>query len=417
MRVIQQLIVVLLMGGLFGVPPVFAQRVSDWVGVWRLSFGQSDEAGTIHWVLSEDQGKFSAKQYSDTWRSGTVTVKEVDSSKLVISSQFSGYKVSATVTRQGDQFSGIWKLVHAQFSADKPVTGLRVVKANHWEPLEGIRKIQDASGLADVSSALKKAAVAKDLKAFTAAWDTDIGATYYLFLQDFWDPDPARKSQKLGSLYRLLKSKSFEANVKTTAALRNEIVNLIKAKQPDYYFSNPTVIVPTLSSADVRVIDVVDGKVYVKAEVPEKPSAPPAKARLKWLFAREHLEMAFLTKFPLQVRVLPIELVRKGVASYMAADLVGVSLPDILATSPAKAEEFAGRLDFYRKGLAAVGNSEPEDIGRKFADDPLKPRQILDMVGYKFGQQVATRFTPAELLKLDRGRLLELAENFLKSGS
>ena len=402
------------MGGLFGVPPLFAADPGDWVGVWSLSFGNSEE-GTVRWVIANDQGKLSAQQYNSTWRTVAITSTFSESS-LTVTSRPGAYKISATVTREGDRFSGTWKLLHPQFGAEQPVTGVRVVKANHWDPLEGIRRLEDPAGIVDICSALRKSAAGKDFQKFAAGWDTEIGGPYYLFLESFWDPDPARKSEKLRRLYSLLRSGQFQDNVKKVLALRTEVTQLVKDKDSSFYFANPTVVVPTFSSEKASAMDVVDGKVYVTAEVPQQL---PARSypRMKWMMAKEQLKLAFLARFPLQMRAAPIELIREGISAYLAADLVKVSLVEILGTTPAQAKESVARLADYRKVLGQVGSAEVEQVKAHFRDDPLSGRQIIDMVGYKFGEQVVKRFKAEELAKLDRGRLLELVNNYLQSGS
>ncbi len=415
MRIARQVIVALLVGGLFGVPPLFGQTPSDWAGVWSISFPDAPESSG-HWVISNEGAKVLVQQYDTAWQPETVTVNKVDTTALSITRQERGFKVVLTVTRQGDRLSGISKLVHVQYTKEQQVNGLRVIKANHWEPLEGVRSIADAAGLADVSSVLRKAALGKNLQKFLAAWDSEIGGPYYVFLDRFWDPDPARKSEKLRQLYQMLRSSQFAENLKTALALRAQVVQLVKDKQPSFYFANPTVVLPSLSSADASVIDVVKGKIHIKMEVPEKLPAG-ARARLKWLIAREEIKLGFLVRFPLQVRTAPIEMIRQGISGYLAADLVGVSLPDLLGTVPPKVQESLTRLDTYRKVMGESGNTEIEQIRLTSLGESLTGRQIVDLVGYKFGEQVLKRFNAEELAKLDRARLLELGENYLRSGN
>jgi len=366
-------------------------------------------------VISKENEKFSVQQFDKAWRPESARITSVNETGLSITHQARGYKLIMTVTRQGDALSGTSKLVHVQASKEQKMGGRRVVKANHWDPLEGVRKLQDAAGLADVASALRKDALARNLEQFMAAWDSEIGGPYYVFIDRFWDPDPAQKTEKLRRLYQLLRSNQFAKNLKTAVSLRTQVVQGIKDKLPSYYFTNPTIVVPSLSSADVSAIDVVEGKVHIRMEIPEKLPAV-AQSRLKWLIAREHIQMVFLVNFPLQTRTAPIELIRRGIAGYLAADLVKVSLPELLGTTPAKSEAALARVDSYRKAIVEIGNTEAAHVRLTSPGEPLTGRQIVDMVSYKFGEQVSKRFKPEEIAKLDRDRLLELIQNYLKAG-
>lgn len=398
------------MGGLFGAPPLFGQTRSEWVGVWRLSFRESPET-TAYWVISDENAKVSVQQYDGAWRPEPVTVAKVDNTSLSATYHGRGYKLVITANRQGDQFSGTSRLVHVQYSKDQPITGSRVVKMNHWEPLEGIRKLQDSAGVADVSSALRKAALGRNLQKFVADWDSEIGGPYYAFLDTFWDADPARKSDKLRRLHQTLRSGRFAENVKAALALRTQVVQLIKDKQSTFYFSNPTVVVPSLTTADVSAVDVDTGKIHIRIEVPAQLPAAD-RPRLKWLIAREHIKLGFLARFPLEMKTTPIDLIRVGISGYLAADLFGIPLPDLLGTTSPKVQESLTRLDTYRKAIATSGNLAIDMPG-----DPLTGRQIAEIVSYKFGEQVVKRFKAEELAKLERARLLELAENYLRPGS
>ncbi len=403
------------MGGLFGVPPLFGQTRSEWVGVWHLSFRDAPET-TAYWVISDENAKVSVQQYDGAWRSEPVTVTKVDNTSLSATYHGRGYKLVITVTRQGDQFSGTSKLVHVQYSKDQPITGSRVVKTNHWEPLEGIRKLQDSAGVADVSSALRKAALGMNLQKFIADWDFEIGGPYYVFLNTFWDSDPARKSEKLRRLHQTLRSGQFVENIKAALALRTQVVQLIKDKQSSFYFSNPTVVVPSLTTAGVSAIDVEGGKIHIRMEVPAQ-LPPAARPRLKWLIAREHIKLGFLARFPLEMKTTPINLIRVGISGYLAADLLGITLPDLLGTTSPKVQESLARLDTYRKAMAKSGNADIEQMKLGSPGDPLAEGQIADLVCYKFGEQVVKRFKVEELAKLERTRLLELADNYLQPGS
>jgi hypothetical protein len=415
MRTARQVIVALLVGGLFGVPPLFGQTTSDWVGVWRLFFKENPEA-TAYWVISSENAKISIQQYDATWRSENVTVTNVNGTSLSATYHGRGYKLLMTVTMQGDRFSGTSNLVHVQYKKEEPISGVRVVKTNHWDPLEGIRKLEDPAGVADVSSALRKAALGMAPQKFIAAWDSEIGGPYYVFLDQLWDPDPAQKSEKLRRLYRILRSNQFAENVKTTLALRAQVVKLIKDKQSSFYFANPTVVLPSLGSADVSAMDLTSGKIHIKMEVPAQ-LASADRPRLKWLIAREQIKLGFLLRFPLQLRTTPIDLIRMGISGYLAADLLGISLPDLLNVTAPKVQESLAHLDAYRKAMANGGNGGIERINLASAGDPLAGQQIAELVCYKFGEQVASRFKVEELAKLERTRLLELANNFLHPGS
>ncbi len=408
---IREVIVVIILGGLFGVPPLFAQTIDDWTGLWRVRVGKDAEP-KFHWAISSEQGKLLVTQYDAAWKSQPLRVEKVDGDELDVTFQQGGRRTTVSVTRKGEQLSGTLKWRHVQFSVDEPVTGEKVVAANHWEPLEAVRRIENPEGVANVAAELIKAADGKSFKEFETAWGAEIGGPYYRFLQEYWILDPARRSEKLERLYRVLKSNQFKTNLKDFVAARNEVVRRIRDERPAFYLANPTIVLPSLEPASVSVIDAGAGKVYIRADVPEKLGSL-SNPRLKWMIGKEQMKLALLGKFPFQVRAVSVELVREGVSGYLAADLLKVPLSDVLGTKPAKTEESVAKLESYRQGLAKLHRVEPELVSKTFAGDALNARQIVDLVGYKFGEQVASRFKPDEIAGLDRGRLLELVNSFL----
>jgi hypothetical protein len=380
-------------------------------GVWRLRSSDPDTQRPVHVVVSIDQGKVDISYFDGWWRGQKLLVEEAEEGSVKARGQGKS-KLLVELARKGEQASGTVSFLHPQFPVSYTLSGFRVISSPAWEPLEGLRRHEDRDHLVDLNRILIEAASKNSFEQFREKFQNDVAGEFYCFLEEQLYGDSGLILPKLKEMFDLVRRPEFRASAEKFARLRKEVAGQLKKEIPAFSLANMTLALPANTGFAVDT-GVFLGDLLVRAYV--SPSTRVALDKdIKLRLLQEQIRLPLYQQFPPGAGGLAGIIVREGISGYMAASLLKLKTEDLMGVPSRKLAECSPRLESHRHTLSPHLRAEVKTAAKLINDPVLSGEQVVQLVIFQFGELMAQRFKPEEIVQLHRSRLMELVVSYLK---
>lgn len=390
---------------------------NPWVGVWKVNLeGQNKDFAFF--AASETSGKFSVQYYNRLWEQQKVQSATVENGKLTIESRPTAraYRLELKLTGP-DKAEGSWLIVHPQVKVTGPMRAARVLSVNKWDALEGFRALEQPNHIVDLNKFLIEKAPTGSLPEFVRFWRSEVEPRFLFVLSDILygkeATTEADRSVLLKPVYQLIKSKEYRQLAADAAKQMAAAIEEIKLKQKDFYRENPVVLMPSIGGLDGSA-GYYNRLVILRLPVDQAAKDHPGKA-LPAFLAEQQLKFVMYHFFPPVDQRLGVEMIREGLAGYLAVSKGLVPGPDVLFNLPAGTYKGnVGKLDdVRRKLLANLEVSDPRQVKSLLSAGSPEGKRAL-MAAYRFGEMVGSRYDMNQLSSMGARQLIELLKEYLK---
>jgi hypothetical protein len=380
-------------------------------GVWRLRSSDPEIKRPVHLVVTSDQGKVAATYFNESWQGVKLVVEEVGEKQIKARGEDPS-KLVLELTRTGEQSAGTIGYVHPQFPTSDPVSGFRVLSAPNWEPLEGLRRHEDQDHLVDLNGILAQQASKNSLSEFSKRFESEVAADFYCFLEEQLYGDSGLLQPKLKELFELVRKPEFRAAAEKFARLRKEVAGHLKKELPAFSYANMTLTMPASAGFSLDTGFFLGDMVIRSYVSPSLREIPDKDLKLRLL--REQIRLPLFRQFPPGAGGLAGDIIRDGISGYMAASLLKLKVEDVTGVPNKKLAECAPRLESHRRTIAPHLRAEVKTAAKLITDPALSGEQVVQVVIFQFGELIAQRFKPEEVVEMHKARLMELLVSYLK---
>ncbi|MGH9341411.1 MAG: hypothetical protein ACRD1R_17950 [Acidobacteriota bacterium] len=389
------------------------QDLSNWLGLWRIE-QQSDAQNAVvyHLQISGDASALKLKLFSSEWLEVKVRSISKEPGQVTFYWEVGGKPFSMTLHPAQTGATGEWMLSHPQFPMKGAALARKVFSQANREPFEGTRRLQTAEGLVDLTGRLLKEAPLDSLEAFTAYWNKSFEPEYYPLVHDYlYGRQVLRKGLKgsqLKTVYEQLARASFKTHASEFSSLYTKVRRDLSQKFPDVLNKNALITLPPFSGAKSETKNF-GGAIFTFVDVHSTKTLP--REQLPYFIAHQVLITPLRLRHPAE-GTLGLEIFKEGFRIYVSSQLgYSQNRSDAFLMTEEQMKEVDSNLAQYRSQIRNNVHSRSASLMRKyFADPPYAGR----VVGYALIEKLSERFTPKELLDMQRPRLMEEIRAFLK---
>lgn len=372
---------------------------SPWLGLWQI-VGEGAQSSAAFLVVSAEGSRLKPVLYNRTWAIQRLESWNFSEDTLLLDVEAGARSFRYQLTLSDEGFNGFWMLRHPQFRERREVTGHRIFQVNHWDPHEGLRQLADPSRFVDLSGYLSRNAPLESFEDFQGYWDREIKVRFFrIFYPVLYQGEISEKvrQNRLRQIWNSLKSKEFQTFSKQLAEHRADVVAALKEKQPELYFANHFISMPTAGVIETT-LEQIDDSVFVVFATEHLMKAVPLDQLRPWL-VRWQLRLPLFASVPADSGNALAQVVSEGVAAAWAVKL-GFAQNPAQAFGVSTLGDIAGAKAKLARGLP---NLEVKGI----------PDADLMALAAEFGSRIVESFSVHEILSFPQEKWIEFYVDYL----